>query len=324
MAPQPKPLLAADVPKVAALIHGDGVGWQQTEDDLRRVVDNGETLSVSDGDGTLLSMAALCRAGPNLGWLAYVATSPDARRRGHARKLVEQLLVQNRWPSTGLYGSEYAVPLYASLGFADVGEAQLVELQHVQEGTDAPMNVDDGGPIVPAADALRQLTQLDAAVYGCGRGALITQWSRQNRRVGWVMLSNDGQTAEGYVLGRPIASPAGGMWIGPCVARDACAAERLLRRAIDGAAASGSGAVQALLPSLSNPDVASATTVASSGSDSEAVALALRLGFTKLGDPARLMVRGEACALPWQHRMLPQARESRAHRPFAATGYEYS
>ena len=80
-----------DVLASASLIHADGIGWQQTEEDLKQVLNGQDALGVFLGD-SLVSMATLPAIAPDFGWLAYVATAPDARRRGYARLLVSQLL----------------------------------------------------------------------------------------------------------------------------------------------------------------------------------------------------------------------------------------
>jgi GNAT superfamily N-acetyltransferase len=316
-----------DVLASASLIHADGIGWQQTEEDLKQVLNGQDALGVFLGD-SLVSMATLPAIAPDFGWLAYVATAPDARRRGYARLLVSQLLSArgNRF-ACGLYGSEMGAPLYRSLGFTDRGEAKLVELRKGSRSrsrsTARPLA---GAKLVPAAEALPQLLALDASIYGSDRSALLTRWSRGLPDVGWVLLDEEGHRAEGYVLGRPVF-PSGGTWLGPLVARDERAAATLLEAAIEGC---DGELVQALLPSAYDFDKRARQWRPPPPSDQaadggEAWALARQFGFEALGDaPILLMVRSEDEEVlpPWGKRLLPDARRVRTARPFLATGFE--
>ena len=313
-----------------SLIRGDGVGWQQTEEDLRLALTGGNALGVFQ-DGELVSMAALPTIAPNFGWLAYVATAPTARRRGYARQLVSQLLLSRKQDdfTCGLYGSEMGAPLYRSLGFTERGEARLVELRRrsVELRRRSPrVGVTRPANLVPAAEALPQLQALDAAVYGTDRSALLNRWCQKRPGVGWVILSDDGTKADGFVLGRPIFSSSGGTWVGPLIARDEKAASTLLQAAIDGCEGE---LVQALLPRWYVYDDRSrewhpplSDEAASNG---EAWALAQQFAFETVGTPSLLMVRSkdEETLPPWGHRLLPEAQAMQTARPFLATGFEF-
>ena len=92
---------------------------------------------VADDDGRLVAGAVGIRERrpprpTNLsGWaghLSSVATRPDARRRGHARAVVElvvQWFDENGIPSLDLTASKDAEQLYRSLGFEDHPEHYL-------------------------------------------------------------------------------------------------------------------------------------------------------------------------------------------------------
>jgi len=93
-----------------SLIHSPGVGWQQTSTDLAELLDDhhGAALGIFDSStGALLCQAMLpsfCPGGDQFwGWLAYVATAPEARRRGLATSLVSALLASGTGsPSVGV------------------------------------------------------------------------------------------------------------------------------------------------------------------------------------------------------------------------------
>ena len=322
-APALRQLQATDAPAAAALIHGEGIGWDQTEDDLRRAFGEGGGLGVFDTGGELRSMAVLNKVGKASGWLSYVATAPSARRRGYARLLVERLLAACPEDfACGLYSSELGGPLYASLGFVDQGSAQLVALSAASlgPGVTGSSGRSTAG-LVRATDALPQLLALDAAVYGTDRSAMLTDWSLHP--ASWVLPSADGRSALGYVLGRPTFPE--GAFIGPIVASDVQAAERLLCAAIGSATSSGCSQFQSLIPSIC-PQPADGSSFADGCSDSGAsdgLLLVERMGFERLGSAARLMVRGGPSLPPWCATMLPSARVAGVARPFAATGFEF-
>jgi len=113
------PLRIPDAPIMTNFMQGDGIGWQQTQDDLCNLLSIDDSLmlglfcgnddqnnSKCDDDRIdLLSMAGLStfHSDPSssvstsgnvddYGWLSYVATAPHARRKGYASTLVSKLL----------------------------------------------------------------------------------------------------------------------------------------------------------------------------------------------------------------------------------------
>jgi predicted N-acetyltransferase YhbS len=307
-------LTDSSVSSMEALIRAPDVGWQQTEADLRVLVSGNaggvNALGIHDeATGELLSMAALSTFdGPNReaawGWLAYVVTTARARRLRLARTLVEALLRDAPPCAIGLYGSTAGVPLYSALGFVGCGTAQLMQRLPGPAELAGSATLPSGMEITPARAALGTICALDAQIYGADRGALLAGWA--DSEASWVL--REGGQLVGYVLARP-AHPAGAVWLGPLVAPSVEAAEAMLRTAL--AALPDEATVQMLLP-----DVALADGLA---------APVERLGFERVGDATRLMVRpggGEAC-VPWTRCWGTAEARSGAPRPFAATGYEF-
>ena len=275
-----------------ALIHSPGVGWQQTSTDLAQILgdNHGAALGIFDSStGALLCQALLPSFGPDgdqsWGWLAYVATAPEARRRGLATSLVSALLASGTGsPSVvGLYGSRAGVHMYETAGFRRCGTAQLVQRSAEIRPAVGSAAADGSVERSAACSSLQRLrpadvitsgvAELDARVYGADRSTTLARWAKSG--MGWVLLdargmargrdSHGAQTrhvlsaqcthwcmalcavqAKGYVLGRAIFPS--GLFLGPLVACDPADAEALLRAALD--AAPNDAPVQMLLPQV--------------------------------------------------------------------------
>jgi len=153
-----------------------------------------------------------------------VATCAPARRRGYASSLVRELLdridraatAADDGVSIGLYGSTSGTSLYASLGFRDVGWAQLVRGcgQQGSKCSGPPFEEKRRAEqlsvrLVPARDALQLICSLDREIYGADRAADIARWARsekgEERGTCWALSGGAGAVVvEGYVLCRPM------------------------------------------------------------------------------------------------------------------------
>ena len=230
-----------DAQSVTALIHT--VGWQQTADDVEalltregtNVLGTFEEAAFDDGDGELLSMAAMqtFRALPAPGsgyeWLCYVASAPQARRRGLASALIATLLSSVPVGSSiGLFGSVDGAPLYEKhFGFVDCGYAQLFCMNKAAiSKVHAPAELPDCS-LVNVVQALPEVLALDRQCYGVDRGKALSKWASESPGVCWALLASEGQ-ALGFLLVRPM-HPGSGVFLGPLVARTEAEAEALLR-----------------------------------------------------------------------------------------------
>ena len=178
-----RPLSSVDAQAMTSLIQGDGIGWQQTADDISQLL-RGDAADVvgafEEGSGELVSVAALPRFRGDKGewaWLCYVATAPRARRQGLATGLVASLF-QDLAAGTpaGLYG-QLGAPLYASkFGFVDRGFAHLVRLpgSRLVDASAHLIGPTIGGlSLVRARDyGLRGIAELDEEVYCTNRRTL--------------------------------------------------------------------------------------------------------------------------------------------------------
>ena len=193
-----RPLLPSDVPSMAGLIHSDGIGWGQTEDDLLTLfrADNSVFLGAFDeSTNELLSMAGLPAHGTchRWSWLCYVVTAPSAQRRGLATDLLNALFANA--PSNvpiGLYGSPAGAPMYAAkFGFTDRGTAHLVSLSRTvcKEGASEPTAAaaaaaDQSAGTAPlsvvplSAERLPEIATLDAYACCVQRPDALAAWAK--------------------------------------------------------------------------------------------------------------------------------------------------
>ena len=187
-------LRALDAPSVTALIHT--VGWQQTQSDIDALLTRDESSAIGtfeeaafeDGDGELLSVAAMqtfhapSSRDTGYGWLCYVATAPQMRRRGLASALVTTLLSSvPAGSSIGLYGSVDGAPLYERrFAFVDRGHAQLLEFNKAKMSAVHTPTKPAGCSLVPAAKALPEVLALDRECYGVDRAEALSRWAEES------------------------------------------------------------------------------------------------------------------------------------------------
>jgi len=130
-----RPLTKEDVPAFLSLTKA--VDWADTKFDLELLTSSPDRYAVGAFvGGELLSTTVVVfmpesqvpeAGGKGLGWLSFVATRPDMRRKGLARRCCAAALawLDDNHPKSplGLYGEKVkAAPLYRDLGFMDVGK----------------------------------------------------------------------------------------------------------------------------------------------------------------------------------------------------------
>jgi GNAT superfamily N-acetyltransferase len=179
--------------------------------------------------GELVAVAG-CIAYGSFCWLGLVATHPDARGRGLARRISQHLIgwsAAHGCETVALDASELGGPVYERLGFEAV--AWSIELAPGPEAIDGPQ----------AADARPgdsdEIVALDPAIFGGDRSTLLRAIHGEP-----CFVTRDGDDRiTGYLYARD-------RLIGPGVAPDAAAAAALVRSAL-----ALPGARRMLVPSTS-------------------------------------------------------------------------
>ncbi|CAE8596248.1 unnamed protein product [Polarella glacialis] len=337
----------ADVAAMEQLIHGPGIGWEQTRDDLRRLAAAGAAVGIravpGQQGGQLLSMAAL-RVWPptneetasSWGWLSFVCTAPEARRRGYARTLVEFLL--RRLPDdlpVGLYGGGVALDLYLSLGFRSIGRGRLWKRSPLGSGEGALTAADSGStsrsPKVP-----EKLQDVPEALSFLDRTSDLQDWLRTGGSAWWL------PETQSYLCARPIwnlesggatnnnnnnnnktnnndvsKSSASGLWLGPVWASSTADAELLVRAFLS------SPEAQEVRIMLLEPPAEVAPSPSTRDLD-----FWKRVGFQKVGT-TELMVRSSGPSLPAPAELSLRSSFVSGHglsiqlEAYAAAGFEY-
>jgi GNAT superfamily N-acetyltransferase len=196
---------------------------------------------------------------PEFASIGYMVVDPDYQGKGIGRALMQQVmqaLQQNGITRITLEATVAGAPLYASLGFVEVGQPRSVYLRQAN----LPF------PALPPASHLRlapltladppQIITFDTPIFGTNRHDLLQHLLASELVEGVAAWDIAGQL-QGYAL------LSQGSAIGPCVAVDAAVAEQLIYE---------------LLLRATNP---TPRLILPEG-NLQAVQVAERLGFTKL------------------------------------------
>ncbi|HEY2016092.1 MAG TPA: GNAT family N-acetyltransferase [Bryobacteraceae bacterium] len=203
-------LAPSDLPAIMRL--KEAAGWNQTAADWERLFAlEPEGCFALEHDGALVATATAVTYGAGLAWVGMVLTLPEYRKRGFARALIERVVAfaDSRGVAvTGLDATDMGIALYRQFGFE---AASLVE-RWAHPGASVPLAVEpfDSWTSAPHLD-------LDRAAFGADRTRVLESLAQHGT------ASIPGL---GYAMGRAGSQSA---YFGPCVAKSADAAARLLR-----------------------------------------------------------------------------------------------
>jgi len=208
-------LLESDIP--AAMQLKEAAGWNQTEDDWRRLL----TLE-PDGcfgaikDGRLVGTTTTTTYGDELAWIGMVLVEPQQRRQGIAAKLMNVALeyLKGRVATIKLDATALGQPVYEKFGF---------EVESLVERWSGVASSKQSDTAVETVVDREEILALDQLAFNADRTRLIEQLMI-NPPV--VVRAEDG-TLNGYALARPGTRAA---YAGPVVAREAQQVETLLDR----------------------------------------------------------------------------------------------
>jgi GNAT superfamily N-acetyltransferase len=197
-------------------------GWNQNHNDWAFILEHGIVLGVTRGD-RLVASAGVVPYGRRFGWICMVLVTAPERRNGLASRLMKACMdwCAARGVIAGLDATPAGREVYRRLGFHDV--YPVTRLQRMELSSGGLDSADT--PVRPLAEAdAAALIALDRDAFGEDRKALLLAWQRRMPHAALVMPGAAGPA--GYVLAREgrVATQ-----IGPLVARDAAAAEALLR-----------------------------------------------------------------------------------------------
>ena len=195
------------------------VGWSHTPADIAVLLALGRPWRASDpASGATLGVAVWWPMGGAHGRVGLVIVAPEQQGRGMGRALMAQVMEDAGGRSLVLLATEEGRPLYQKLGFETVGLTQRHQGTYAASPAPAPS---PGQDIRPArAENLADIIDLDGAVTGLNRAAMITQMFGAGR----VNVLSAAGRLSGYAMARPFGR---GHVLGPLVASDDAAAEAL-------------------------------------------------------------------------------------------------
>jgi len=202
-------------------------GWNQTPEDWNRILRlSPRGCRCISAAGEVIATTTLLAYGPDLGWVGMVLTHPEHRRKGLARRLMEDAIASAERDGIGtlkLDATEEGRPLYESFGFVVEGGIE-------RWGRDAVTCVSNEGTLstdsFSAEECQRGKTMpnhlfaLDAEAFGVPREQVLKELS----------LLGGNSSASGYVLSR---SGRTARSVGPCIASSEEDAMRLIATHLD-------------------------------------------------------------------------------------------
>jgi GNAT superfamily N-acetyltransferase len=208
-------LIESDIP--AAMQLKEAVGWNQTEDDWRRLLllePNGCFCALKDG--RLVATTTTTTYGDELAWIGMVLVDPQHRRQGIAAKLMSVALeyLEGKVGTVKLDATALGQPVYERFGF------HVESLVERWSGAGNSRGRDSND----RTDFLSELMALDRMAFNADRSKLIGELV--SRSVVSPVLVRDADGAlSGYALAR---RGTRANYVGPVVAKDPQQVETLL------------------------------------------------------------------------------------------------
>jgi GNAT superfamily N-acetyltransferase len=224
-------LAAADID--AGLRLSDAARWNQTADDWRFFVAQGDAFALRETSGAdgLIATAAALPYGASAGWISMVLVAARHRHRGHATRLLGACVdvLRDAGRVAVLDATPEGAAVYRREGFISgfgFERWQRDAAGPAQAGADSAI-----GSVIDVADdrARDALLALDRSVWGLDRGALLCDFLARPTTRAW--LADD---ASGFAV---LRAGRRAHQLGPIVAANENAAIGLLDHAL--AAASG-------------------------------------------------------------------------------------
>jgi GNAT superfamily N-acetyltransferase len=203
----------SDVP--AGMELKQAAGWNQTEADWRLLLAVAPRACwVEELDGRVVGSATAVCYGDELAWIGMVLVLPEYRRRGVGRRLLEHAI--GSCDAVGirrlaLDATEMGRPLYRSLGFVDQ--------EPIERWGGVAAEVSEAAPTEEALTPA--CLELDRQGFGVDRRDLV-------QRLAGLPGAEVVADGDSFAITRPGANAR---YLGPLVARDLAAAQRVGRAA---------------------------------------------------------------------------------------------
>ena len=211
-------LSESDIP--AAMKLKEAAGWNQTEDDWRRLISlepAGCFAAIRDHE--LVGTTTTTTYKDQLAWVGMVLVDPQNRRQGIATRLMETALdyLRGRVATVKLDATAQGKPVYERFGFEV--ESLVERWVGTLKGSSIIQNY---GILNP--DTLYELLDLDRRAFNADRSMLIQSLINDSNFLPVVKKSADGKLT-GYALARPGTRAN---YLGPICATQASDVESLI------------------------------------------------------------------------------------------------
>lgn len=209
-------LTPADVLACADL--SEDRGWAREEHKWGLLLTAGVGYGIDDPSGKgLVTACVVTSYGPGLAAVGMVLVAARHARQGVGRRLMRHVLAEAGDTPLTLYATSNGQPLYAELGFADVGRSEMLK------GRFTCAEPAPALPVRPAtAEDLPAVLRLDNEVFGVDRTPMITRLPAfaDHLRV----AEQDGEIS-GFAAAWPNMDTH---VVGPLIARDTATAQALV------------------------------------------------------------------------------------------------
>ena len=220
--------LLAERDVAAAMRLKEAAGWNQTEEDWRRLLRLGPRGCFGATDGERLVATTTATAyGRALAWVGMVLVDPEFRRRGIATALVSAALDSLEAEGVGavkLDATPEGAPVYESLGFE--AELMIERWAGAARGHSSGHATRDGAA---PPDLVERVFEFDRRAFGADRGKLL-QALWEEACVKPSLSVGDKGHLRGYGLARRGSRAA---YVGPVVAEEAGAAALLMDEVLE-------------------------------------------------------------------------------------------
>ena len=203
----------------AAMQLKDAAGWNQTEEDWRRLLaleSNGCFAAVKQG--RLVGTTTTTTYGNDLAWIGMVLVDPQERRQGIARRLMSVAMdyLNGKVATVKLDATAQGKPVYEKFGFQVESRVERWRGTMKVGGAETPNVLDH--------EAIRELLALDRVAFTADRSKLIEKLIDDACLPPVLLRAPDG-TLSGYALAR---RGTNGYYVGPVVAKAPQHTESLL------------------------------------------------------------------------------------------------
>src|SRR6478672_3353253 len=188
-------LLESDIR--AAMKLKEAAGWNQTEDDWRRLIKLEPTgCFAAIRNGELVGTTTTTTYKDELAWIGMVLVDPQNRRQGIATRLMETAVdyLRGKVATVKLDATAQGKPVYERFGFEVESMVERwsgnIESTSIDQG-DEPLN----------QELRRELLVLDEGAFDCDRSALIESLIGESLVPPVLTRSGDGKLS-GYALAR--------------------------------------------------------------------------------------------------------------------------